>query len=1118
MTSDAMSPSPREDPYDPNVVTKADPASLPVSPDGGTLHSEPPVPTEKVEGPPRPGRGPAPDLQMDPTPPVGAPRSGAGGASGALARLGSGVGSRSGLRATSEPEIGRFGPYGLLKEIGRGGMGVVYKARDEKLHRDVALKVMLQAGVASEQEQRRFIREAEACAALKHPNIVPVHDIGEHEGSFYFTMDFVVGRSLREWIRAADRAVDDVVRVLAKVADAVHFAHQHGIIHRDLKPQNVMMDEAGEPHIMDFGLAKRVSGELDDPEAAGSATVAGSVMGTPHYMPPEQARGDIAEIDTRTDTYALGVIAYELLGGALPFHARSFPELLDRILNEEPRPLRALRPELSWELETIVVKALAKEKGRRYQSGADLAQDLRRYLAREPILARPSTLAYRAWKYFQRNRAPVLAGTVAGAALLVALSVYVRGARAQAAEQRARFTAPYERAQAAYERARAKRLEAAGAPQGLSILQPALADLDAARLEVKAARAADGVDASAAVLAGRIDLERFDVAAAIESIRIEENNAERERKNLADAQDHLRDAERALADLTPERTASLDVAGLGRAAAALTGPGGARESLLKASGLAKDDPRVAALMARVDRAAAAVEARAEGYEKARLGDLAIAEGTARLEAARALAATVTPGADERIDGEVAMAFVGAAQRFEDALLLDRDSPAARTGAAAAMLADGAFALAGKRFSIARRIALGAERYDEAGAAALRAAISSAEDEESGFNAEFAAARRARIEGDLERAIQGFRKARERPPLRRDVEALLLLSEAAKARIEVRLEEALAAVRGAESLAAALSPSDADDLVRESRSVREALARVLLVTATAHAEARRREDAEAAVVRAMTLLPDDAEVRRVAAEVRAAAELPAGMLIVPGGVFRMGPRGAMRDIDVPAFLIGEREVTNGEFAEFVRAGCYADPGRFSAGASPHLARLVDATGRPGPAAWRDGRPVEGAEALPVTGISWFEADAYARWRQRRLPTEAEWEKAATWDAAAGRKQLTPWASGGDAAEASLLPWRAWQPYFRRRAPKSSEEAAFTAPDGSPVADIAPSKAREIYGNVREWVAGEEGRPAVVRGGGFGLDVEERQRPTRSFQAPPELRVDTIGMRLAGDATR
>ena len=314
------------------------------------------------------------------------------------------------------------GPYEIVREIARGAMGIVYKAKDPKLDRFVALKVLLAGDLAGPDQVARFQREAQAAAKLNHPHIVPIYDVGVAGGKHFFTMEFVEGKSLHELFQSRNRPIEESVRWLAQVADAMEHAHKHGIIHRDLKPANILVDAEGSVRVTDFGLSKAVHGS--------QLTESGTTLGTPSYMPPEQARGAIKEIDAQSDVYAMGAVLYEALTGVPPFVGETNVDTILRVVKEDPVPPRRLEPSVPAELEAVSLKALEKEKSRRYASAKEVGDDLRRWLAKEPVLARPASLGYRIRRRVERNAKWFAIGAavlLANVILLIAISHRKKG-------------------------------------------------------------------------------------------------------------------------------------------------------------------------------------------------------------------------------------------------------------------------------------------------------------------------------------------------------------------------------------------------------------------------------------------------------------------------------------------------------------------------------------------------------------------------------------------------------------------------------------------------------------------------------------------------------------------
>src|SRR5881296_1125485 len=317
----------------------------------------------------------------------------------------------------SSPMLMDFGDYELLEQIGRGGQGVVFRARQKSLNRIVALKVIGLGHWATEAHLKRFRLEAEAAARLEHPGIVPIHEVGERDGSCYFSMKFVEGGQLDEVIRRTPMSIRQAAELIAKVARTVHYAHEHGILHRDIKPGNVLLDAKGEPHLTDFGLARLV-------ESESTVTRTMEVLGTPSYMAPEQAIGNNARVGRATDVYGLGAVFYQLLTGHPPFAGGTTIETGRLVLDTEPRQPRLWNPKVDRDISTICLKCLEKDPQRRYSSALALAEDLEHWLRHEPIQARRTGVLGRGKKWLQRN--PTAAAVVTlSLALIAAVGIIV---------------------------------------------------------------------------------------------------------------------------------------------------------------------------------------------------------------------------------------------------------------------------------------------------------------------------------------------------------------------------------------------------------------------------------------------------------------------------------------------------------------------------------------------------------------------------------------------------------------------------------------------------------------------------------------------------------------------
>lgn len=311
--------------------------------------------------------------------------------------------------ASATPLAIAFDDYELIEEVARGGMGIVWKARQVSLNRIVAVKMILGGQLATQNDVRRFRAEAESAARLQHPNIVRIHETGEWGGQPYFSMDYIRGTNMGTFVREGPLSGKRAATLIRVVAGAIHYAHEAGVLHRDLKPSNILVDESGEPRVTDFGLAERVTEQA-------SAVMTGQVLGSPNFMPPEQA-GAKVQCGRQSDVYGLGALLFFALTGRPPFAANSVRETLELVLNSEPPPPQLLNPATPRDLATICLKCLEKNPARRYATAQEVADELARFLNDEPILARPATIVEKVWRW--RRRQPLVAILSAGVGTLL---------------------------------------------------------------------------------------------------------------------------------------------------------------------------------------------------------------------------------------------------------------------------------------------------------------------------------------------------------------------------------------------------------------------------------------------------------------------------------------------------------------------------------------------------------------------------------------------------------------------------------------------------------------------------------------------------------------------------
>jgi len=404
-------------------------------------------------------------------------------------------------------QANRIGNYEIIGEIARGGMGVVYRARQVGLKREVALKMLLAGEGAGEEQIKRFLREAESAAGLSHPNIVPIYDVGEDQGRHYYAMEFIQGESVADVLdRMTPLPPRQSMKIAREVATALVFAHEGGIVHRDIKPANIMLApvrESSQTHVnpdaegvlfssgtsrtyrvvvTDFGLAKDLS-------SGSLLTVSGAALGTPVYMPPEQADGDLEKMGPRSDVYSLGAVLYEMITGKEPFQGSSLGQILTKVIMEDPIPPRRHLPGLHRDVETIILTAMAKDPERRYASAEAMGEDIDRFLRGEPILARPAGLVYRAGKKIRRHKALSVAIILILAAGIGAV-IYTRvDAAARAEETRDKARGLMVKARSLLETK--KYLEAQKTFEAASALVPDLSEAGEGAAEARILRLAD---------------------------------------------------------------------------------------------------------------------------------------------------------------------------------------------------------------------------------------------------------------------------------------------------------------------------------------------------------------------------------------------------------------------------------------------------------------------------------------------------------------------------------------------------------------------------------------------------------------------------------------------------
>ncbi len=989
-----------------------------------------------------------------------------------------------------------FGSYRLVELIAHGGMGMVYRARQRGLDREVALKVLLTGEDASLDEVKRFLNEARAAARLSHPYIVPIHEVGEAAGKYFFTMDLVRGQSLDVVLDKERLPIKWSLAMVRKVCLAVHYAHEQGIVHRDIKPGNILIDAEGDPHLTDFGLAKSIHHEpsLD-------FTTPGTVLGTPYYMSPEQSRGDSA--DTRSDVYSLGAVLYQLLTGRPPFEGRSPADLIRRISENDPVPPRQLDSKIHRDIETITLKALAKDPKLRYPSALAMAEDLGRYANGEAILARPESTVERLARRYRRNPLPALLSTLLLAILLVIASreiaVYAKDWKMR--EQLLR---------AGVEKLKLVETQWHQLASQESFWQ-ARTDLDEAEDLMRRAMAAGHDEA-------RLELA---VVPETRSLLAAAETAWNQRR-LLELEEAARAEERRWQDTLRQVDAQL---GVFAGASLLAYADSVRETDLE---------EAVSSYSAAERRFSAVLQDFPGHQRAREDKFACLLRAAEMIGLQGSYLWAGDKLKEALE-------IGLDSLRVYAMLGDLGERKEKTDEYVSKFVDGRLNLENGHFAIAIDYFKSALQFLE------RTHQGSGEEAE-------------KLRGLLREANLGL-LLREAEGLERELLLAQLGSIGAPAgglsslAAAAELPTRLLAVSRYPDLIRALEKARglADGEVLSSLDARIARFRRLQFQAL-HAqvvekiEARLWAEAKQTLDEIRHFGEPEPRTERLRAEIASFESSPEGMACMPRVRAQLGSvhpedNNPLYTVELETFFIDKFEVTNRDYREFIDAQGYERlqywPLGFFYGHEvdedllPESRRLSDEAklarlrqlrnqhegagvlGKIGPAVWLEAAcPVGGCASCkgveldhPVRGVSFYEAQAYARFVGKRLPTESEWELAARWDDGDQVMRTYPWGE-----EFSLDRGR-----FKAAGPTM----------GHFPRDSSPSGCWHMGGNVAEWAScarafvvdgqtlfavGE----AMLRGGSFQTSDAQGARPSaRQHAGDPSYRSPCVGFRCVQD---
>lgn len=1012
-------------------------------------------------------------------------------------KIGSGeTGALARLKKTSKKKR-----YSVIREIARGGMGKVIEVEDNDLRRSVALKVLRKEMLDRKDLVERFLEEAQITGQLEHPNIVPVHEIGvDGRGNLYFTMKLVEGEELSSIIKrlkkkdpSAERAypMSRLIDVFIKVCEGVAFAHSRGVIHRDLKPANIMVGRFGEVQIMDWGVAKIVGRKEDTADRAvvsdrqeddASRTMAGSILGTPSYMSPEQARGEVNSMGPEADIFSLGVILYELLALKTPWTAETSAQVIDQVKNYDPETPTRAAPErrIPPELDQLAMKCLEKAPNKRLGTAQDLIDNLRAWQEGGRLAAVEYSIGQLIGKWIARHKVMVITSMLVLAALIaggIGVAQYfeqqrmqqadtlVAGARDTYAQARSAFEA--EDFDGAKNLGTKASLDANGALQ----LNP---DNDEART----------LQADANILVATIE------ATLREKADAEAEARERDRR-LKELREALASANEKLADAKTRESEGQDLVALDEAYRAARA-GFEAVGTIRVEGADEEKAEALRAINEIDNWLRDYDERKQTEEDLKRLRALLASAGETLTAARALDVTNYTEARDKLNQAISIADQAIA------ISVSGSTGEALRGQALGIKAQAALefarrAMAGDRFDVADMmliIAAGTGRLTSE-INDTRTVLDKKIEEQSRFTRLMTAARSAVAEeawGLAQSEISAAMKEAETSEYatdkdRAELTRMLQLAKLEELRLSdiraVTSEQLTEVYNGYVNLLPELTDVDFNSRALTYRDdVRRRLGLALYSEGTDAEDNRVRGEL---LERALEFITDKAviaEIRGELANIKLALAMESvaeDLVLLPRGSFvvgsnREGDANPQRTVEHQEFVFIDRYlVTNEKFKQFVDDDGYARTELWHPDALAFLSLFRDGTGQPGPANWAEGGFDASLAKYPVTGISWYEADAYARWAGKRLASSAEWE------IAAGAPRA------GEPGEQGDYPFGP-----RDSGPQQGVNAAREV--GTTEWDRSPLGVRDMGSNVAEWTGEVDGDRATVKGSEPGLRTE------------------------------